>query len=136
MCDDTKSNFETIVRLRVEKMELEAIIDDLLIKLTGGEELYISRGIEIVTLKAQVKKYKKFHGMYGFEKMEVARHVQLYKDYQKKFRGYYEKTEAKIAQKQGEIDSMCIYVTKLEKKVARYERDVTDDDVFLGGMIP
>ena len=136
MCDDTKSNFETIVRLRVEKMELEAIIDDLLIKLTGGEELYISRGIEIVNLKVQVKKYKKFHGMYGFEKMEVARHVQLYKDYQAKFKRYYEKTETEKVLLQATIDSLSSELMEMKKDVLRYRRDVSDEDVFMGGLIP
>lgn len=50
---------------------------------------------------------------YGFEKVEVQRHVQLYKDYQKKFKKYYFTAEKKIV--------------ALEDKIARYERDVSDE---------
>ena len=87
-------------------------------------------------LEAQVSKYKKFHGMYGFEKMEVARHVQLYKDYQEKFKRYHFKMEDKIESLEAKLIYQVNLNSELNKKIARYERDVTDDDVFLGGMIP
>lgn len=87
-------------------------------------------------LEAQVSKYKKFHGMYGFEKMEVARHVQLYKDYQEKFKRYHFKMEDKIESLEAKLHYQLEINDGLNKKIARYTRDVADEDVFRGGMIP
>ena len=91
---------------------------------------------KIAELEAQVKKYKKYHGWYGFEKMEVQRHVLLYRQYQKKFKRYYEKTEAKIDNLNKKLIYQVNLNTELSKKIARYERDIGDEDVFRGGFIP
>ncbi len=44
--------------------ELEEQKDDLLNKLVAGEELYISRGIEIIQLEKKNKSLMKLAGMY------------------------------------------------------------------------
>ena len=98
---------------------------------------------KIAELEAQVKKYKKYRGWYGFEKMEVQRHVLLYRQYQKKFKRYYEKTEARIEELIKDREAFRIRwknaleeLLELRDKIARYERDVGDEDVFRGGFIP
>lgn len=94
--------------------EMVVLVERLAIELVEKLALAYNRQIEeIKELKAEVARLTKFKGMYGFEKMEVARHVKLYKDYQKKFKTYYYTAEKRIAM--------------LEEKVARYERDVSDD---------